>query len=124
MPKPVIDHVPIGLNYKHNSKSDMVIRGTNLGTDGTIKIQYPEAPSTPKITWKGRANPHPKGGKIYLKVRLTANNPGDIIPTKKGKGKGKGKRPRDLTDVSITATNHDTTETSDPVGIALFLTDR
>src|SRR5262245_18846838 len=111
MPRPTVNEVPISLNYKHNSMSDMAIRGTDLGNDGTIKVQYPKYPSEPTITWKGRATPFKKGGAYYLKVRLKANNPDDVIPARK---RGKSKKTRDLTDVSVTATNHQTNETSHP----------
>ena len=118
MPRPNIDLPHIGLDYQDRKKSDITIQGTDLGTDATITVQYPKLPAAPTITWKGRARPFRKGGAYYLKVRLTASNPGDVVPTMRKK-----KEIVDLTDVSITATNHDTTQVSPHLNIQVLLTD-
>jgi len=123
MPRPTIDDVPNSLNYKDGKKSDLSIQGTNLGSDGTITVQYPKLPAPPTITWTGTARPFKKGSAYYLRARLTASNPGGVVPTIRRKKRTKKIRTVDLTDVSITATNNDNGQTSAPSSINVLLTD-
>jgi hypothetical protein len=113
MKKPKITAVRIGLNKRNNSKSYLLMKGTDFQAQDTVNVSYPANSSSPSVTWTGTATTFSNGGATYLYVCLTATNPGTAAALRS---------PESMDDVSVTATNSD--GTSEPFTLNAELYDQ